>query len=348
MSDEPNEQEATETETGVETESETGAETESETGAETGSESGAAASDSSPAPDDKNLGDPENVPEDRQRLKRVLESLIFVSDRIVTPAQLARSVKQRVAVVRPVLKELVEEYADRGLELTAVAGGYQFRSAPSSAPFVRDFVAQKPVRLTRAQLETLALVAYRQPITRPEIDEVRGVDSGSAVRVLLERTLIKILGRKDEPGRPLLYGTSPHFLEFFGMTSLKDLPTLREFAELTEENRALFKRKTGEEVEEAEAALAAAEEAAQQEGEEGEALDDDALEALAAKHAQGEAGDEAAAEEDDEGASDDSHAAAEGEDDVDAETAAEAAADETDDAEGAGREEERTDARGEM
>lgn len=126
---------------------------------------------------------------------------------------------------------------------------------------MRDVVAQPPVRLTRAQLETLALVAYRQPITRPEIDDVRGVDSGSALRVLLERGLLKMLGRKDEPGRPLLYGTAPHFLEFFGMRSLKDLPTLREFTELSDENRALFQRKTGETIEEAEAALLAAEEA---------------------------------------------------------------------------------------
>jgi segregation and condensation protein B len=103
----------------------------------------------------------------------------------------------------------------------------------------------------------LALVAYRQPITRPEIDEVRGVDTGSAVRVLLERGLIKMLGRKDEPGRPLLYGTAPYFLEFFGMNSLKDLPTLREFTELNEENRELFQQRTGGSIEDIEAELAA-------------------------------------------------------------------------------------------
>jgi segregation and condensation protein B len=251
-----------------------------------------------------------------------------------------------VAIVRPVLKEMVEAYEGRGIELAVVAGGYQFRSAPSSAAFVRDFVAQKPVRLTRAQLETLALVAYRQPITRPEIDEVRGVDSGSAVRVLLERSLIKILGRKDEPGRPLLYGTSPHFLEFFGMKSLKDLPTLREFAELTEENRALFKRKTGEEVEEAEAALAAAEEAARQEGEEqGEALDDDALEALAARHAN--AGDAASTDDDDDGAEDarDPEDGPQRTDDAEESGAADVAAEAQDGETRTDREEDRTDAR---
>lgn len=219
----------------------------------------------------------------REKLKTVLESLVFVADHTVTPQQLARMVKAKQALVRELLEELIEDYRERGIALVEVAGGFQFRSAASSADYVREFVAQRPVRLTRAQLETLALIAYRQPITRPEIDEVRGVDSGSAVRVLLERELIKMLGRKDEPGRPLLYGSTPYFLEFFGMRSLKDLPTLREFTELNEENRALFKRKTGEEVGDAEAALAAAEEAARLDGEQAAHISDEDLAALAAQ-----------------------------------------------------------------
>lgn len=221
---------------------------------------------------------------DREGLKLVLESLVFVSDRVVTAAQLARAVKSRAALVRELMVEVMQRYEGRGIEIIEVAGGYQFRSSSSSADFVREFVAQRPVRLTRAQLETLALVGYRQPITRPEIDEVRGVDSGSAMRVLLERGLLKMIGRKDEPGRPLLYGTTALFLEFFGMKSLKDLPTLREFTELSDENRALFKRKTGEEVEDAEAALAAAEEAARTDGDEGAAeISDEDLAELAAQ-----------------------------------------------------------------
>jgi segregation and condensation protein B len=120
------------------------------------------------------------------------------------------------------------------------------------------------------------------------------VDSGSAVRVLLERELIKMLGRKDEPGRPLLYGSTPYFLEFFGMRSLKDLPTLREFTELNEENRALFKRKTGEEVADAEAALAAAEEAAKLDGEQASHISDEDLAALAAQEDLAAAAEEAA------------------------------------------------------
>ena len=179
-------------------------------------------------------------------LKSVLESLIFVADKPVTARQLARAAKSRVKEVRPLLEELTADYAERGIHLVEVSGGYQFRSAVSSAPFVREFVSRRPVRLTRAQTETLAIVAYRQPVTRPEIDDIRGVDSGSALKVLTERNLLKVLGRKDEPGRPLLYGTTPHFLEFFGMKSLKDLPTLQEFSELSDESRGIFEKRMGE------------------------------------------------------------------------------------------------------
>lgn len=219
----------------------------------------------------------------RARLKQALEALIFVSERVVTAVQLGRALKAKVVLVRELIAELMQDYQGRGIELCELAGGYQFRSAPACAPFVREYVAQKPVRLTRAQLETLALVCYRQPITRPEVDDIRGVDSGSAMRVLLERNLIKMLGRKDEPGRPLLYGTTPHFLAFFGMRSLKDLPTLREFTELSDENRALFKRKTGEDVGAAEAALAEAEEAARADGEAEAHISDEDLAQLAAE-----------------------------------------------------------------
>ena len=116
-----------------------------------------------------------------------------------------------------------------------MAGGWQFRTDPRNAPWVGRLLAQKPVRLTRAQLEVLAIVAYRQPITRPEIDEIRGVDSGGTLKGLLDRSLLRILGKKEEPGRPMLYGTTREFLEFFNLKDLKDLPTLREYHELTGE-----------------------------------------------------------------------------------------------------------------
>jgi segregation and condensation protein B len=130
--------------------------------------------------------------------------------------------------------------------LVEVAGGWVFRTGVEFAPFVRELTSQRPVRLTRAQVETLAIVAYRQPITRPEIDEIRGVDSGATLKLLLERDLVRILGKKDEPGRPILYGTTGAFLEFFGLRSLKDLPTLREFTELSEESRRVAEAELGE------------------------------------------------------------------------------------------------------
>ncbi|MFT3767231.1 MAG: SMC-Scp complex subunit ScpB [Minicystis sp.] len=168
----------------------------------------------------------------RSHLRGVLEALIFASEHPLPAKELARLAKADLKVVKTLLAEMVEEYHTRGFRLDEVAGGYVFRTSPLFAPFVREQVAKKPVKMTRAQIETLAIVAYRQPITRPEIDEVRGVDSGAVLKSLLERDLVRILGKKDEPGRPMLYGTTGSFLEFFGLRALGDLPTLREFTEL--------------------------------------------------------------------------------------------------------------------
>ena len=179
-------------------------------------------------------------------LKGALEALILVSDKPVPAMRLARLTRQDLGLVRRALAELAEEYRGRGIALDEIAGGYQFRTAPRYAPFVRSLTQQKPVKLTRAQLEVLAIIAYRQPVTRPEIDDVRGVDSGSAIKVLLEREVIKIIGKRDDAGRPMLYGTTNDFLELFGLKSLRDLPTLKEFAELTPESRDIYERRIGE------------------------------------------------------------------------------------------------------
>jgi segregation and condensation protein B len=184
----------------------------------------------------------------RQHLKGLLEALIFVSDRPMKPNDLAKAASASAKLVRELLTELQEEYRQRGVQLDEVAGGWVFRTSAAYAPFVRDLATQKPVRLTRAQLETLAILAYRQPITRPEIDDIRGVDSGPVLKLLLERDLIRILGRKDEPGRPVLYGTTSTFLEFFGLKSLKDLPTLREFTDLSDDSRRVVERELGEDL----------------------------------------------------------------------------------------------------
>jgi segregation and condensation protein B len=198
--------------------------------------------------------EPEAGSVSREHLKGLLEALVFVSDRPVKANELAKSALAPLKLVRELLTELRGDYETRGIHLDEVAGGWIFRSRAVYAPFVRDVAMKKPVRLTRAQTETLAILAYRQPITRPEIDDIRGVDSGPILRLLLERDLVRILGRKDEPGRPVLYGTTTAFLEFFGLKSLKDLPTLREFSELSEDSRRVVERELGEVLEDTQVA----------------------------------------------------------------------------------------------
>ncbi len=176
------------------------------------------------------------VPEGK-RLEMLVESLVFASEKPLPIKRIAQLTGQPdLEQVRAAIESLESHYASRGIVLHDVAGGYQLRTHPSCASCVQQLVAGKPVRLSRAQLETLAIIAYRQPITRPEIDEIRGVDSGGTLRVLLDRSLIRVLGKKEEPGRPLLYGTTRDFLEFFNLSELRDLPTLREYHELTEES----------------------------------------------------------------------------------------------------------------
>jgi segregation and condensation protein B len=164
----------------------------------------------------------------------------------VSVAEIAKAGKADKKLVRALADELGHEYAQRGIHLEEVAGGLVFRTDAAFAPFIRDVVGKKPVRMTRAQLETLAIIAYRQPITRPEVDDIRGVDSGPVMKMLLDRDLVRILGKKDEPGRPLLYGTTAVFLELFGLRSLKDLPSLREFTELSEDSRRVYDREMGD------------------------------------------------------------------------------------------------------
>ncbi len=176
---------------------------------------------------------------DPGRLPSILESLLLVADRPLTSVEMATLVgephQQRV---EEALQSIAAGLEPRGIQLHPVAGGWQLRTNPLNAPWVQKLISAKPVRLTRAQLETLAIIGYRQPITRPEIDEIRGVDSGGTLKTLLDRALVRILGKKEEAGRPLLYGTTKEFLGFFNLRDLRDLPTLREFHELTEEHQA--------------------------------------------------------------------------------------------------------------
>lgn len=175
-------------------------------------------------------------------LKGLIEAILFVTDRPLSIKEIARAAKIDKKRATELLSELRQDYAARGMQIHEVAGGYCFRSSATYGSFVRNFLSQRPIRLSRAQLETLAIIAYRQPITRPEIDDIRGVDSGPVLKGLLERDVIKILGKKDEPGRPMLYGTTTTFLELFNMESLQNLPTLQEFAELSEESRQVVEQ----------------------------------------------------------------------------------------------------------
>jgi len=166
-----------------------------------------------------------------KRLRSILESLLFAAGDPIPIGKLVQILPgyERRDIVRT-LGELGEEYLrdERGFRLQQVAGGYQLRTSRANAEFVKALLAQRPVRLTRASLETLAVVAYRQPVTRPEIEAIRGVDVDAVLTTLLERRLVRVLGRKDVVGRPLLYGTTPEFLETFGLKDLSSLPRLEE------------------------------------------------------------------------------------------------------------------------
>jgi len=168
-----------------------------------------------------------------------LESLIFVFPEPITVRRLARLLSVKGQRVRELVGVLQEHYKDRGIILEEVASGFQFRTHPQNADVVRAATKAKPVRISRPALETLAIIAYRQPATRSEVEDVRRVDCGATIRYLFEKGLIRVLGRKEEPGRPIIYGTSAAFLELFGLKALDDLPSLREFTELWREHKEL-------------------------------------------------------------------------------------------------------------
>jgi len=184
------------------------------------------------------------------RARTVIETLLFLAERPLTPEELRQATGLEVERVAKALDQLSGTYREglSGIVLHEVAGGWQLRTSPLNAPYARRFLKVKPQRLTRAALETLAIVAYRQPVTRPEVEEVRGVDCGAVLKALLERRLVKILGKKEEPGRPILYGTTKEFLEFFALKDLASLPTLREFHELSEEHREIVEKEAPEQL----------------------------------------------------------------------------------------------------
>ena len=165
----------------------------------------------------------------------ILEALLFVAEESLPLAKLQEILEDAdAAQTEASLRELALrlEGEGRGLMVQEVAGGFRLATRPETHAFVQKLQQVKPARLSRAALETLAIIAYRQPITRAEIEAIRGVAVDGVMRTLLERALVRMMGRKAEAGRPMLYGTSAQFLEHFGMKDLGDLPTLREINEL--------------------------------------------------------------------------------------------------------------------
>ena len=175
-------------------------------------------------------------PQSQSERAAVIEALIFVSDEPLTARTIAEVLKEDKEVINEALTALAQEFNARngGLQLREVAGGWQFATRPEYHEHVRAFLKTRPsAKLTIASLETLAVIAYRQPVTVPEILEIRGVQSPSAIKTLLDKKLIVAKGRKDTVGRPMMYGTSKEFLLQFGLKDLSELPSVEDFHDLS-------------------------------------------------------------------------------------------------------------------
>lgn len=167
-------------------------------------------------------------------LKSQVEALLFGADGPLKIERIVEVLGIDRADVTNAVRELSAEYDERprGFFLQEVAGGYQLRTRPEHADLLRRLGRTRPFKFSRPALETMAIIAYRQPVTRTEIEYLRGVDSGSVLKTLLDKHLVRILGKKDVPGKPAIYGTTREFLELFGLPDLAALPTLKEFSEL--------------------------------------------------------------------------------------------------------------------
>jgi len=199
------------------------------------------------------------------RLKAILEAIVYVTDEPLSAQQMAAALSHPLDKVKRILEDLVEEYAkpERGLSIREVAGGYKMSTKPEHHEAVRAFVKKltPPLKLSLAALETLAVIAYKQPVTAPEIMDIRGVQGAGVLKTLLDRKLITEGGRKKVVGQPILYKTTKEFLVQFGLKSLNELPTIKEFEELG--RMELVEERTAEEAQ-VESEHAAAESAPQE------------------------------------------------------------------------------------
>jgi len=176
-------------------------------------------------------------------LSFIIESLLFVAEEPLSVQQLKAILETDDAeAIRNALQELADEYDRRGggFEIKQVAGGFQFRTRSEYSEWVKKLLKPSPAKLSRAALETLAIIAYKQPIIRADVEHIRGVDCGGVLRMLLEKKLVRVLGRKDIPGRPMIYGTTRQFLEVFNLKDLRDLPSPKEIESLGTEVDNLF------------------------------------------------------------------------------------------------------------
>ncbi len=175
---------------------------------------------------------------DEENLKNIIEALLFVSDKPLSIEQIKSLLECDAAAIINAVSLLRQEYQEKhSFRLREVAGGLQLVTDPEYAPWLRKlFQGGRKERLSRAALETLAIVAYKQPITKPEAEKIRGVDVDGVMKKLLEKGLVRITGRKKVAGRPLLYATTKRFLEYFGLNSLEELPPLDQMVEMEQEN----------------------------------------------------------------------------------------------------------------
>lgn len=163
--------------------------------------------------------------------KSIIEALLFLSGEVLTVESFKETIALPETDIKNLLKELIEEYRarNRGLLIVEIANGYQMVTNPEYAEWIKKFRnIHTSSRLSMPALETLAIIAYKQPVIKAEIEQIRGVNSDSAIRTLHDKRLIKIMGRKEAPGRPFLYGTTRDFLQYFGMKDLTELPTLKD------------------------------------------------------------------------------------------------------------------------
>jgi len=172
------------------------------------------------------------------KLKYIIEALLFVSDRSLSLDEIKAVLETDKTVIVAGINELKKEYQNNhSFRVREVAGGYQLVTDPEYSSWLRKlFQSGRKERLSRAALETVAIVAYKQPVTKPEVAQIRGVDVDGVMKKLLEKGLVRIAGRKKVVGRPLLYATTKRFLEYFGLNSLKELPPLDELVEMEQEN----------------------------------------------------------------------------------------------------------------